>query len=48
MDFSGILNWGDIVAKIVLLNVVIDGDIMSARVEFNLNGEQTVYSIGPA
>ena len=51
MDFSGTLNWGDVVAQIVLHDVEFAGDggttITQADVEFNINGESTNYHIAP-
>lgn len=50
MDFSGTLNWGDIVAQIVLHDVELDGDdgtISQAYVEFDVNGERTSFRLAP-
>lgn len=49
MDFSGALNWGDIVAQIVVHDVELDDDgtITQAYVEFDINGEDTSYHIAP-
>lgn len=44
MDFSGALNWGDVVAQIVITNVVIeDGEITSGVVDFIVNGTAIEY-----
>lgn len=49
MDFSGTLNWGDIVAQIVLHDVTLDDDgtITHAEVGFDVNGESTTFTIAP-
>lgn len=47
MDFSGAINWGDVVAEIVISDVVIeDGAITEGEVVFTMNGETTDYSLG--
>lgn len=50
MDFSGTLNWGDIVAQIVLHDVTLDGDdgtIMNAEVTIDFNGRPLSYRLAP-
>lgn len=51
MDFSGTLNWGDIVAQIVLHDVKFAGDggttITQAEVSFDVNGESKTFTIAP-
>lgn len=47
MDFSGALNWGEVVAHIVITNVVIeDGEITEGVVDFIVNGTDTEYPLG--
>ena len=50
MDFSGSLNWGDIVAQIVVHDVELAGDggtIMNAEVTIDFNGRPLSYRIAP-
>lgn len=47
MDFSGAINWGDVVAEIVINDVVIeDGSITGGEVVFTMNGDVTEYELG--
>lgn len=47
MNFSGALNWGDVVVEIVLTNVVIeDGEITEGVADFKMNDLVTEYPLG--
>lgn len=47
MDFSGALNWGDVVAEIVISDVVIEeGSITGGEVVFTMNGKAKEYELG--
>ena len=50
MDFSGAINWGDLVAEIVVHDVELDGDdgtIKNAEVTIDFNGRPLSYRIAP-
>lgn len=47
MDFSGALNWGDVVVEIVISDVVFEeGQITGGEVVFNMNGDFSEYNLG--
>lgn len=47
MSFSGTINWGGVVAEIVISDVNIeDGSITKGKVVFTMNGETAVYNLG--
>lgn len=47
MDFSGAINWGDVVVEIVISDVVFEeGQITGGEVVFNMNGKAKEYNLG--
>ncbi len=47
MNFSGTINWGDVVAENVISDVDIEnGSITKGKVVFTMNGKTTVYNLG--